>query len=133
MQIDYQKIFANYHTIAVVGLSDNPDRPSHSVANYLKVKGYKIIPVNPMVDEVLGEKSYASLEEIPVQVDIVDIFRRSEFVGDIVKSAIQIGAKVVWMQESVINQQAAAEAEEAGLVVVMDKCMRKEHQRLVKS
>ncbi len=117
-------------TIAVVGLSPNPMRPSYDVAHYLQEQGYRIIPVNPTVEEVLGERSYPDLSAIPERVDVVDIFRRSEEVPAIVEQAIQIKAPVVWMQEGVIHEEAAAKAREAGLSVVMDKCMRTEHQRL---
>jgi len=116
--------------VAVVGLSSKPDRPSYRVASYLKEQGYKIIPVNPAEKEILGELCYADLVSIPELIDVVDIFRRSEEVLPIVEEAIRIGAKAVWMQEGVINEEAAARAREAGLMVVMDKCMRKEHIKL---
>jgi predicted CoA-binding protein len=116
-------------TIAVVGLSSRPQRPSHGVAQYMQSAGYRIIPVNPKEKEVLGERCYARLEDVPERVDIVDIFRRSEHVPEIVKSAIQIGARAVWMQEGVIHPQAAEQARQAGLVVVMDSCILKEHAR----
>jgi hypothetical protein len=106
-------------------------RPSHDVALYLKEQGYRIIPVNPMVEEVLGERGYPNLSAIPERVDVVDIFRRSEEVPPIVEEAIKIKAPAVWMQEGVIHKEAAAQAEEAGLSVVMDKCMMVEHQRLL--
>jgi len=113
--------------VAVVGLSSKPHRPSHGVARYLQSVGYRIIPVNPNEKEVLGEKSYARLEDIPVHVDMVDIFRRAEFVAPIVESAIAIGASAVWMQEGVVHEEAAARARSAGLEVVMDRCTLKEH------
>lgn len=119
--------------IAVVGLSPKPDRPSYNVASYLKENGYKIIPVNPEVGEILGEICYPDLSSIAEPVDIVDIFRRSEKVPAIVEEAIKIGAKAVWMQEGVINEPAAARAGEAGLLVVMDRCMLKEHRKLQSS
>lgn len=125
-----EEILNSSRTIAVVGLSPKPDRPSHRVASYLKANGYKIIPVNPQVGEVLGEISYPDLGSIPEPVDVVDIFRRSEEVPAIVEEAIKIGVKTVWMQEGVINEAAAARAREAGLLVVMDRCMLKEHQKL---
>lgn len=125
-----EDILNNSRTVAVVGLSGNPDRPSHVVAEYLKENGYTIIPVNPNEKEILGEKSYPDLASIPVPVDVVDVFRRSEDVPPIVREAIRIGAKAVWMQEGVVNKEAAAEARKAGLKVVMDKCMFKEHYRL---
>ena len=117
-------------TIAVVGLSSRVLRPSHGVAQYLQAVGYRIIPVNPGESEVLGEKAYAALEDIPVPVDIVDIFRRTDAVPDIVESAIKIGAKVVWMQEDVIHEAAAERGRAAGLAVVMDRCILKEHRKL---
>jgi len=112
--------------VAVVGLSASPDRPSYKVASYLREQGYRIIPVNPTEKEILGGLCYPNLASIPESVDVVDIFRRSEDVPPIVEEAIKIGAKAVWMQEGVINEEAAARAKEAGLMVVMDKCMRKE-------
>ena len=121
------QILQNSRVIAVVGLSNRRHRPSYGVAQYLQSAGYRIIPVNPAETEVLGEKSYAKLEDIPEHVDIVDIFRRSEFVPDIVLSAIRIGARAVWMQEGVIHPEAAEKARAAGLCVVMDKCILKEH------
>lgn len=125
-----EEILNTSRVIAVVGLSPKPDRPSNSVASYLKEKGYKIIPVNPGAKEILQETCYPDLGSIPVQVDVVDIFRRSEEVGPIVEEAIKIGAKSVWMQEGIINEEAANRAREAGLLVVMDKCMLIEHQQL---
>ena len=117
-------------TIAVVGLSGKRYRPSYGVAEYLKRVGYRIIPVNPLETEVLGERAYPDLDSIPEPVDIVDIFRRSEFVPEIVEAAIRKGAKVIWMQEDVIHEAAAARAEAAGLEVVMDRCILKDHRRL---
>jgi len=117
-------------TIAVVGLSNKRYRPSHGVAEYMQKQGYRIIPVNPNETEVLGEKAYARLEDVPERIDIVDIFRRSEFVPPIVESAIRIGARAVWMQEGVVHEDAATRAREAGLTVVMDRCILKEHRRL---
>jgi predicted CoA-binding protein len=117
-------------TIAVVGLSDKPDRPSHTIPVYLQEQGYRIIPVNPKIAEALGEKAYASLRDIPEPVDVVEIFRKAEDVPPIVEDAIAIGAKVVWMQLGIINQEAAARAEAAGLIVVMDTCMGATHQLL---
>ena len=114
----------------MVGLSPRPDRPSYRVASYLKEQGYRIIPVNPTEKEILGEPCYSSLASIPEPVDVVDIFRRSEEVPAIVEEAIKIGAKAVWMQEGVINEEAAIQAERAGLMAVMDKCMGKEHRKL---
>ena len=117
-------------TIAVVGLSSKKFRPSYGVAEYMQAQGYRIIPVNPNESEVLGEKSYSSIDDVPEHIDIVDIFRRSEFVGPIVDSAIRIGANAVWMQEGVEHHDAAKKAREAGLAVVMDRCILKDHMRL---
>ncbi|MFB3827394.1 MAG: CoA-binding protein [Bryobacteraceae bacterium] len=117
-------------TIAVVGLSSKRYRPSFGVAEYMQKAGYRIVPVNPAETEVLGEKAYPDLDSVPVPVDIVDIFRRPENVPEIVEAAIRAGAKAVWMQEGVIHEQAAARAREAGLEVVMDRCILKEHRRL---
>jgi predicted CoA-binding protein len=123
-------LLRNGRTIAVVGLSSKKFRPSYGVAEYMQAQGYRIIPVNPNEVEVLGEKAYASLEDVPQHIDIVDIFRRSEFVGPIVESAIRVGANAVWMQEGVVHEDAAKKAKEAGLAVVMDRCILKEHMRL---
>jgi hypothetical protein len=123
----YDKIFAECKTIAVVGLSSNPSRPSFGVSRYMQSVGYRIIPVNPKVREVLGERSYSQLEDIPFPIDIVDVFRRPEYVEPIVESAIKIGAKVIWMQEGVFHQAAAEKARRAGMIVVIDRCILKEH------
>jgi predicted CoA-binding protein len=125
-----EKILQSATTVAIVGLSADRKKPSYGVVQYLKRHGYKVIPVNPREDEILGEKSYASLAEITQPVDVVDIFRRFEKVAGVVEDAISIGAQAVWMQEEVINEEAAALAQQAGLEVVMDKCMKKEHQRM---
>jgi predicted CoA-binding protein len=114
-------------TIAVVGLSSDRARPSYGVARYLQRQGYRIIPVNPNEQEVLGEQAYPSLREVPVPVDVVDVFRRSEYVPEVVEEAIAIGAPVLWLQQGVIHPQAAARAQAAGLAVVMDRCMKVEH------
>ena len=119
---------AQAKTIAVVGLSNQPLRPSHGVALYLKTQGYRIIPVNPTIAYALGEKCYPSLLDVPDKIDIVNIFRRPEFVEEVVRQAIQLKIPAVWMQEQVIHQKAAAEAEHAGLFVVMDSCILKEHR-----
>jgi predicted CoA-binding protein len=119
--------------MAVVGLSNRRYRPSFGVSQYMQQAGYRIVPVNPQETEVLGEKCYATLEEIPEPVDIVDVFRRPEFVPEIVEAAIRIGAKVLWLQEDVIHEQAAERARQAGLTVIMDRCILKEHRRLTYS
>ena len=125
------QILQSARTVAVVGLSGKRYRPSYGVAEYLKREGYRVIPVNPEEREVLGEKSYPDLDSVPDEIDVVDIFRRPEYVPDIVEAAIRKGAKVVWMQEGVIHEQAAQRAREAGLTVVMDRCMRATWQRLL--
>jgi uncharacterized protein len=124
-------ILRESRTIAIVGLSDKPDRPSYRVAKYLQAQGYRIVPVNPGLTEVLGERSYPDLASIPGPdaVDVVDIFRRSEDVPPIVEAAIARGAKIVWMQEGVVNEPAAERARAAGLQVVMNLCMKKEHEK----
>ncbi len=127
---DVQRILTTTKTIAVVGLSDNPDRDSHHIAAYLQQAGYRIIPVNPRVTEVLGEKAYPTLRDVPVPIDVVEIFRRSEDVPPIVEDAIAVGARVVWMQAGIINEEAAARARAAGLTVIMDACMRVAHLSL---
>lgn len=129
---ELKEILTHYKTVAVVGISPKEDRPSYRVASYLKSKGYRIVPVRPDGDTILGEKIYPNLLKIPeeIEVDIVDVFRKSEEVLPVVNDAIQRGAKVLWMQEGVINKEAESKAEKAGLTVVMDRCMKKEHQRL---
>jgi predicted CoA-binding protein len=127
---ELQKILTTSKTIAVVGLSNNPDRPSHDVAGYLKKQGYRIIPVNPTIQEALGEKAYPSLKDIPGPVDIVQIFRRPEEVPAVVDDAILIGAKVVWMQPGAEHEEAAAKAEAAGLRIVVGACMRSVHRTI---
>ena len=124
-------IFEKSTVIAVVGLSPKPERDSHEVAKYLQDQGYRIVPVNPRADTILGEKSYPDLASIPEKVDVVDIFRRSDDVPPVVDQAIDIGAKAVWMQLGIVNEDAAAKAREAGLGVVMDRCMLVEHRNLV--
>jgi predicted CoA-binding protein len=125
-----KRILTEFKTIAVVGLSPKPDRPSYRVASYLKSKGYRIIPVNPNATEILGEKCYPNLSSIPEKVEVVDIFRRPEDVPPIVDEAIKVGAKAIWMQEGITDEESARKAEKAGLLVVMDRCMYKEHARL---
>jgi predicted CoA-binding protein len=115
-------------TIAVVGLSCNPMRPSHGVSAYMQSHGYRIIPVNPNIDECLGERAYASLLDVPEQIDIVNIFRRPEFVEEVVNQAVQLKVPAIWMQEDVVHQRAAEKARAAGIFVVMDRCILKEHQ-----
>ena len=123
---EIRRILQTYKKVAVVGLSSNPGRASHGVARYLQGQGFKIIPVNPKEKEILGEKAYPDLSSIPEKFEIVDIFRKSEHVPAIVDEAIKAGAKVVWMQQGVINHDAAIKASENGLTVVMDRCMLKE-------
>jgi len=115
-------------TIAVVGLSSNPMRPSHGVSAYMQSQGYRIIPVNPRIAECLGETAYASLLDVPGKIDIVDVFRRPEFVEEIVDQAIRLKLPAVWMQEDVIHEAAAEKARKAGIFVVMDRCILKEHR-----
>jgi predicted CoA-binding protein len=115
-------------TIAVVGLSNKPLRPSHGVALYMQQQGYRIIPVNPNIQRVLGEKAYPSLKEVPEKIDVVNIFRRPEFVPDVVDQAIALRVPAVWMQEEVIHEPAAAKARQAGIFVVMNRCILKEHR-----
>ncbi len=127
------KILKSFRNVAMVGASDNPEKPSNRVFAYLTACGYDVTPVNPTTEIVCGKKCYASLSDIPGKVEVVDIFRRSEDVPPIVEEAIKIGAKAIWMQEGVVNKSAAKKAESAGLLVVMDKCMRKEHIRLMEN
>ena len=126
-----KEILTSNKVVAIVGLSDNKMRPSHRIGMFLKARGYEVIPVNPAYENVLGLKSYKNLLEIPKQIDIVDIFRKPETVGPIVDEAIQKKAKVVWLQEGVINIDAARKAMDAGLIVVMDRCMFKEYAKLL--
>ncbi len=127
---DLRAILASTKTIAVVGLSNNPDRPSHRVAAYLQNAGYTIIPVHPAISSVLGVQAYPNLRAIPHRPDVVQIFRKSSEVPPIVEDAIAIGAQVVWMQKGIVNETAAARARAAGLKVVMDTCMMDEHRAL---
>jgi predicted CoA-binding protein len=115
-------------TIAVVGLSNSPLRSSHGVSAYLQAQGYRIIPVNPEIEEALGERAYARLEDVPEKIDIVNIFRRSEYVDDIVDSAIKLKVPAIWMQETVVSERAAQKARAAGIFVIMDTCILKEHR-----
>jgi len=134
-QEEIKSILESYRTIAVVGLSRDPDKASYRVAKYLQSVGYRIIPVNPFVDQVLGEKSYRSLLDVPEAIEVVDIFRPAEDVPRIVEEAIQlknrvVSPKVIWMQLGIVNEEAARRAKEAGFTVVMDRCMMMEHKRL---
>ena len=124
------RLLREARAIAVVGLSPDPGRPSHRVARYLQRAGYRIIPVNPHASKLLGEIAYARLSEVPDAIDVVDVFRRSEFVGPIVDEAIEIGAPAIWLQDGVIDEQAAERARAAGLDVVMDDCMMRRHAAL---
>lgn len=125
-----ERILRQARTIAVVGLSPDPRRPSHGVARYLQRAGYRIIPVNPNVREVLGERAYGRLRDVPDPIDVVDVFRRSEFVGPIVEEAIAIKAPAIWLQDGVVDETAAERARAAGLEVVMDDCMMRRHAAL---
>jgi predicted CoA-binding protein len=129
---ELKDILGHSRTVAIVGISPKPDRPSYLVASYLLSKGYRVIPVRPDGEEILGGRVYHSLTEIPkeIEVDVVDIFRKPEDVLPVVEEAIQRGAKAIWMQEGIVNPEAASRAEKAGLKVIMDRCMKKEHQRL---
>jgi uncharacterized protein len=126
MEQRIQTILSGSKTVAVVGLSDNPDRPSHGVAKYLQERGYRVIPVNPLVTEVLGEKAYKSLAEIPERVDLVDVFRKSEDVPMVAEEAVRIGARFFWMQEGVESTRACEILDAAGIPWVMDRCVKKE-------
>ena len=121
------ELLKSARTIAVVGLTNTPIRPSYGVSHYMQSQGYRIIPVNPNITEWEGEKAYASLLEVPERIDIVDVFRRSDAVPEVVEQAIQIKANVIWMQEGVVHHKAAEKARQAGIFVVMDKCILKEH------
>ncbi len=127
-----KELLQKAHTIAVVGLSSSRFRASYGVSQYMQSAGYRIIAVNPNEQQVLGEKAYARLEDVPEKVDVVDVFRRSEFVPEIVDAAIRIGARAIWMQEGVADEAAAQRARAAGLFVVMDTCILKEHRRLLR-
>ena len=125
-----ERILKECRTIAVVGISSNPSRPSNSVSAYMQTAGYKIIPVNPRETTVLGENAFAALSELPEKPDLVNVFRRSEDAGAVVDEAIKAGAKAVWLQQGIIDEAAGRRAEDAGLLVVMDKCLMVEHHRL---
>ncbi len=128
---DGENLLRHAKTIAVVGLSSSPWRPSYGVSEYMQSVGYRIVPVNPKETAVLGEKAFATLDDVPVAVDIVNVFRQSQFVPEIVEAAIRIGAKGVWLQEGVVHEEAAQKARAAGLEVVMDRCILKEHRKMV--
>ena len=128
---ELKAILQTARTVACVGVSSNEEKPSYFIFQYLKEHGYQMIPVNPTATEILGQKVYADLASIPAKVDVVQVFRKPEDVQPVVEAAIQIGAKVVWMQEGIVNEQAAQMAEAAGLKVVMNRCMMKTHQRLM--
>lgn len=128
---DVAKLLRESRTIAVVGLSAKPWRASHGVSRYMQSRGYRIIPVNPLESEVLGERAFADLDAVPEPVDIVNVFRNREFVGEIADAAIRIGARALWMQEGVWHDGAAAKARAAGLAVVMDRCILQDHMRLI--
>ena len=128
----YGEILRSAKVIAVVGLSGRRFRPSYGVSEYMQSAGYRIIPVNPNEQEVLGEKSYARLEDVQEKIDVVDVFRRSEFVPEIVDAAIRVGAHAIWMQDGVVDEAAAQRARDAGLFVVMDACILREHRRLMR-
>ncbi len=128
---DMKEILLSTRTIASVGLSSNPQKESYGIALYLKQQGYRVIPVNPTTTEIFGEKAYPDLESVPEKIDVVQVFRKPEDVPPIVDSAIKVGAKVVWMQEGIVNEAAAQKARDAGLQVVMDACMRATHRRLI--
>lgn len=125
-----ERLLTTAKTVAVIGLSPREDRPSNEVASYLRSVGYRIIPVNPDFPEVLGEKSYPDLQSVPEKIDLVDVFRRPQYVMPVVEDAIAAGAPAIWFQDGIINEQAAAAAAAAGLDVVMDTCTLREHQRL---
>ena len=128
-EVEITEILQSYRVVAVVGLSDKPERPSYRVAQYLQEHGYRIVPVNPGCQEILGERCYAGLRDIPFPVEIVDIFRNVEAIPTIVAEAIAVGAKVVWMQQGLEEPHAARQAKQAGLRVAMDRCLKIEHRQ----
>lgn len=128
---EMKAILQSAKTIASVGVSGNPEKESYEVVAYLKEQGYRIIPVNPTATEILGEKAYPNLESVPEKIDVVQVFRKPEDVPPVVDDAIKVGAKVVWMQVGIVNEEAAQKARDAGLQVVMDACMRMTHRRLI--
>ncbi len=124
------RVLTESKTVAIVGLSAKPEMDSYKVGKYLQDHGYEVLPINPSANEIMGKKAYASLRDLPAPPDVVDVFRRADFVPEIVEDAIAVGAKTVWLQLGIINEAAAERARQAGLVVVMDKCMKQEHQRM---
>src|SRR5512138_2797032 len=130
-EADLKEILLSSKTIASVGLSSNPNKESYRIASYLKAQGYRVIPVNPTAPEIMGETSYQDLQSVPEKIDIVQVFRKPEDVPPVVDDAIKAGAKVIWMQEGIVNEEAAKKAREAGLQVIMDACMRATHRRLI--
>ncbi len=128
---ELRRILTTVKTVASVGVSSNPEKASFGIFQYLDHVGYHMIPVNPTTPEILGRKTFPDLASIPEKIDVVQVFRKPEDVPPVVEAAIQVGAKVVWMQEGIVNEQAAARAEQAGLLVVMNRCMMKTHQRLL--
>ncbi len=128
---DLKEILLSAKTIASVGLSSNPNKESYRIASYLKEQGYRVIPVNPTASEIMGETSYPDLQSVPEKIDVVQVFRKPEDVPPVVDDAIQAGAKVIWMQEGIVHEEAAEKARQAGLQVVMDTCMRVAHRRLI--
>jgi uncharacterized protein len=130
---ELRSLLGEAHTIAVVGLSSNPDRPSYEVAEYLQEHGYRIVPVNPQESEVLGERAYPTLADVPedIRIDVVDVFRRAEHTPAVAREAVAIGAKVLWLQEGIVNEEAARIGQEAGLHVIMGVCIKKTRQRLI--
>ena len=130
-QMDIESIVRSYRTIAVVGLSPGPESPGYGIANFLKTVGFRIIPVSPHTNEILEEKTYSALKDIPFPVDIVQVFQPSDAMGQIAKDAIDIGAKVLWLQEGIVSSEAKEVCEDAGMDVVMDRCLLKEYRRLL--
>jgi uncharacterized protein len=126
------ELLRNARTIAVVGLSANPMRTSYGVSEYMQSQGYRVVPVNPMIEASLGEKAYPTLSEVPEKIDIVNVFRRPEFVPAVVDEAIRLKLPAIWLQEGVVHEEAAKKARAAGVLVVMDRCILKEHRRLVR-
>lgn len=127
---DLRALLHRVKTIAVVGLSPNPARPSHGVSRAMQEFGYSIIPIHPTANEVLGAKAYLRLSEVPVPIDLVNVFRRSEFIGPIVDDCLRLGLKAIWIQEGIVNEPAARKARDAGMMVVMDRCIYRDHRRL---